>query len=159
MRHVEVRAFLPDTEPAPVFDRLIEFERYPDLVEVVKSVEILDRPATGPMVSSWQVYFRSGVLAWTESDWLNRDDWSIEFHQDEGDFDVFDGVWRLLPGPDGVEVVFAADFDFGVPSLAGIIDPVAARVLAETIQLVLRGLFVDVRFPAGDLVASTGWAR
>jgi len=154
MRHIEMRAFLPGAQATAIFDTLVEFERYPELVDVVRSVEIHSRPADGPMVSTWQVYFRNGILTWTEADRLRREDHTIEFEQIEGDFDEFSGAWTLEQRDDGVDLAFAASFDFGVPSLASIIDPVAERVLTETIQLILRGLFTAVEFPAGSLVGA-----
>jgi len=41
-------------------------------------------------------------------------------------------------------VTFDSDFDFGIPSLAGILDPVAERVFKETIARVLTGLFDEI---------------
>src|SRR6266568_1000518 len=120
MRDVEVTGFLPAGNARQVFDTLVEFERYPDLVEVVKSVEILSPPGAAPMVSRWVVYFRNGTLSWTEADRLDRDAGTIDFVQTDG--------------------------DFGVPTLAAIIDPVAERVLVETIQLILRALLPAVEF-------------
>ena len=154
MRHVDVHAFLPGARAGEVFDTLTEFERYPSLVGVVRSVRILERPAEGPLSSAWEVYFRNGVLSWTEADWLRRDQLRIDFEQTDGDFDEFSGAWELTERDGGVAVLFSADFDFGIPSLASIIDPVAQRVLTETIQLILRGLFDTVDFPDGELVVT-----
>ncbi|MEU2611677.1 SRPBCC family protein [Micromonospora sp. NPDC007271] len=159
MRDVEIRAFLPAADAGTVFDRLIEFERYPELVDVVRSVVILSPPGAQPMVSCWEVYFRNGILAWTEADRLRRDDLTIEFEQTDGDFDEFSGSWVLEPRDGGVALTFAAAFDFGVPTLASIIDPVAERVLAETIQLVLRGLFGPVEFPGGSVLPGASAVR
>ena len=147
MRHVEVRALLPAARATAAFDTLVDFARYPSLVDVVRSVTIRSRPGEVPMVSSWEVYFRNGLLSWTEVDRLRRDALTIEFETTEGDFDEFTGTWVLRQRDDGVVLVFAADFDFGVPSLASIVDPVAERVLTETIQLILRGLFAGAEFP------------
>jgi len=149
MRNVEIHALLPDTDAGTVFDRLVEFERYPDLVDVVRAVTVLSAPGDDPMVSSWEVLFRNGILAWTEADRLRRDALTIEFEQTDGDFDEFRGSWVLEPRGTGVALAFRAAFDFGVPSLASIIDPVAERVLTETIQLVVRGLFGTVEFADG----------
>lgn len=161
MRRVEIRAFLPGSDAGVVFDRLAKFERYPDLVDVVRSVQIVSPPGSQPVISRWEVYFRNGILAWTEADQLRRSDLTIEFDQVEGDFDEFSGSWVLTGRDDGAALVFACAFDFGVPSLASIIDPVAERVLTETIQLILRGLFAVVEFPAGELVVTdtTGLAK
>ncbi len=146
MRDVEVTGFLPAGNARQVFDTLVEFERYPDLVEVVKSVEILSPPGAVPMVSRWVVYFRNGTLSWTEADRLDRDAGTIDFVQTDGDFDEFSGRWALTHRLDGVALLFSAAFDFGVPTLAAIIDPVAERVLVETIQLILRALLPAVEF-------------
>jgi ribosome-associated toxin RatA of RatAB toxin-antitoxin module len=158
MRQVEIRAFLPGGDAGVVFDRLAEFERYPHLVDVVRSVRLVSPPGSQPVISRWEVYFRNGILAWTEADQLRRSDLTIEFDQLEGDFDEFSGSWVLTAQDGGVALVFACAFDFGVPSLASIIDPVAERVLTETIQLILRGLFTVVEFPDGELAvtAATG---
>ena len=153
MRHVEVRAFLPAVEATAAFDTLVDFPRYPTLVDVVRSVTVRSRPGDVPMISSWEVHFRNGILSWTEADHLRRDSLTIAFETTEGDFDEFTGSWVLSRRDDGVELLFAADFDFGVPSLAGIVDPVAERVLTETIQLILRGLFAGAEFPRSPLLA------
>jgi hypothetical protein len=49
-----------------------------------------------------------------------------------------------------VSVRFAADFDFGIPSLEGILDPIAERVIKETVAWALVGLFPAVRL-SGDV--------
>lgn len=142
MRHVEVHAFIRGVEALTVFDTLADFNHYARLVDVVRSVE-LDRPTDGQAHSSWVVEFRNGLLRWTEEDWFRRDELRLDFNQTEGDFEEFFGGWVLQDLPDGVETALVADFDFGVPSLASIVEPVAERVLTEVTQLILIGLFGD----------------
>ena len=131
-----------------VYDRVADFARYPELVETVRSVEVGPAAADGSVSSSWSVVFRNGVLRWREKDWFDRERLVIRFEQTEGEFDVFHGDWRMGSGPDGIHLRFQADFDFGVASLAPIIDPVAIRVLTESMQTILTGLFgpESVRF-------------
>jgi ribosome-associated toxin RatA of RatAB toxin-antitoxin module len=154
MRDVEIRAFLPGADAGRVFDRLVEFEQYEELVDVVRSVQVLSPPGADPMISRWEVYFRNSILTWTEADTLQRSALRIDFDQIEGDFDEFSGSWVLTPQEGGAALRFACAFDFGVPSLASIIDPVAERVLTETIQVILRRLFTVVDFPDGALIAT-----
>src|SRR6185436_13237345 len=101
----------------------------------------LDRPTDGQARSSWVVEFRSGLLRWTEEDWFRRDQLRLDFRQTEGDFEEFYGGWVIETVPNGVRTALIADFDFGVPSLASIVEPVADRVLTEVTQLILLGLF------------------
>ena len=152
MRHVEILAFVRGADAETVFDTLADFRRYAELVDVVHSVE-LHRPPEGPASSSWVVEFRNGLLRWTERDWFRRDALRLDFDQIEGDFEEFSGGWVLRQCSDGVRTALIADFDFGVPSLASIVEPVAERVLTDVTQLILIGLFGDrVEFPAGAVV-------
>jgi ribosome-associated toxin RatA of RatAB toxin-antitoxin module len=154
VRHVEIHAFLRGIDAGTAFDTLADFRHYADLVDVVRSVE-LDRPANGPAYSTWVVEFRNGLLRWTEEDWFRRDQLRLDFMQIEGDFEEFYGGWVLEPTPDGVKAALIADFDFGVPSLASIVEPVAERVLTDVTQLILLGLFGSgVEFPKGSVVTA-----
>jgi ribosome-associated toxin RatA of RatAB toxin-antitoxin module len=141
METVTVHAVVDGTEPAEVFERVVEFERYPELVETVKALTVDRSSDPDAPASSWEVYFRNGILRWDEIDELDRERLTVTFNQTEGDFDVFRGDWRLRPEAEGTDVVFTGSFDFGVPSLASIIDPVAVRVLSETIVTTMQGLF------------------
>lgn len=154
MRHVETRAFVRDVDVDVVFDTLADFNHYANLVDIVRSVE-LDRPADGQASSTWVVEFRNGLLRWTEDDWFRRDELHLDFNQTDGDFEEFYGGWELTPSPEGVGVALICDFDFGVPSLASIVEPVGARVLTDVAQSILLGLFGDrVEFPEGAVIVA-----
>ncbi|MEQ4305047.1 SRPBCC family protein [Plantactinospora sp. B6F1] len=124
-----------------VYDTVADFARYPELVDTVRSVEVDPPEPDGSVASTWSVLFRNGILRWREVDRFDRDALRIWFEQTEGEFDVFRGEWSLKPDRDVVRLLFQAEFDFGVASLAPIIDPVATRVLTESMQTILRGLF------------------
>lgn len=123
------------------YRRVRDFARYPELSPVVRSVAVREGP-DGEEHSDWEVFFRNGILRWTEADRFDEERLSIAFRQLHGDFEEFTGTWRVRVGA-GCLIDFAAEFDFGIPSLAGILDPVAERVLKETIATVLTGLFPD----------------
>ncbi|GAA3683953.1 SRPBCC family protein [Lentzea roselyniae] len=140
-----MRAFLPEAETSAVFDQLSDLERYGELVDVIRSVDVVE-PDTGSgcALSAWEVYFHDGILVWTEEDRFRRDELRIDFAQVDGDFDEFRGAWHIEPLPGGAAVTFTARFDFGVPSLDSIIEPMAERLLVETIERILSCLFESV---------------
>jgi ribosome-associated toxin RatA of RatAB toxin-antitoxin module len=125
------------------YDRIRQFEKYPDLVDEVRSVVIHADDRGGPMTSDWEVYFRNGPLRWSEVDYFQQQQRKIIFDQTTGDFDVFRGSWAVEPLDAGCEVTFSTTFDFGIPSLAGILEPIAVKVLKEGIALVLHRLLED----------------
>ncbi|MEV7617174.1 SRPBCC family protein [Streptomyces sp. NPDC089799] len=141
MQKVIIKAVIQDRLPQDVFKTVSAFERYPELVDTVKDVRVHDGATGTETVSDWQVYFRNGILSWTERDVFDHEALTIVFDQEEGDFDVFRGTWAMSACDEGTSLSFDAEFDFGVPSLASIIDPVAVRVLTEAMETILLGLF------------------
>lgn len=150
MREVKLLARLPQGDPVGVFETLVKFERYPELVETVRSVTI-DRATPTEIDSQWSVFFRRGILHWGERDFLDRDKLTITFEQTDGDFEVMYGSWQVIPAADGCDIHFHTVFDFGVTSIESIVEPIAARVLRENIEFVLTGLLgPQVSFPTSS---------
>jgi ribosome-associated toxin RatA of RatAB toxin-antitoxin module len=152
MPTVTVRADAPATDADRVFATICDFARYPAHTPSVREVEV--RPvAAGVVDSTWSVVFRSGLLRWSERDHVDHERRTITFAQTSGDFDTFTGSWTVEQvGPDS-RIDFSADFDLGMPTLAPIIDPIAASTLVENLQAVLRGLLrVDLSFESGVAV-------
>jgi ribosome-associated toxin RatA of RatAB toxin-antitoxin module len=139
MRRVRLEALVPRADAGMVFERISDFPRYVDYTDAVREVRI-DR-TDGELVSStWSVNFRNGVLCWSERDRIDAEGLHIAFEQIDGDFDRFNGSWQVAQTRDDVTVVFIAEFDLGMPSLASIIDPIAERALRENMEAILRGL-------------------
>jgi ribosome-associated toxin RatA of RatAB toxin-antitoxin module len=146
MRRVALQATIRDMLAETVFDQVVQFERYPELAPHVQSTAVHRGLPAPTGKSSWELHFRSGLLRWTEEETFLREQLRITFEQTVGDFDELTGAWTLQQVGADTIVRFQADFDFGIPSLAGILDPIAERVIKETIAWVLVGLFADVQF-------------
>ncbi|MEV6975315.1 SRPBCC family protein [Kitasatospora sp. NPDC093806] len=140
MRTVDLEVRYDHVAPDEAYARIGDFARYPALVAAVRRVTVHPGPRTGPLHSDWEVDFRNGVLSWSEADTFDAERRTIFFEQTTGDFDTFTGHWQVKADGAGCAVSFTAEFDFGLPSLAGIIDPVAERVLRENILGILDGL-------------------
>jgi ribosome-associated toxin RatA of RatAB toxin-antitoxin module len=139
MRHVEIETLVADADADAVFGRVRDFTHYADYTDAVREVTVSSE-ADGVVCSEWSVYFRNGVLCWSERDRIDAAARTITFEQVDGDFDQFNGTWSVQPDGDDVRVVFTASFDLGMPSLAAIIDPIAERTLRENMQSIIRGL-------------------
>jgi ribosome-associated toxin RatA of RatAB toxin-antitoxin module len=140
MRQVTLDALVRGITAPYVFNQVVKFQHYPSLAPHVRAVTVHATLPAAAGSSSWELNFRSGLLRWTERDEFHPDDLRIDFAQTEGDFDEFGGHWQLRQqGPD-VALSFRCDFDFGIPSLEGILDPIAERVIRETIAWAVTGL-------------------
>ncbi len=141
MRRVELDAVVPDELAAVVFENVVRFDRYPDLTPHVQSAVVHRTLPDVEGGSSWELHFRSGLLRWSERERFDADALRIEFEQTTGDFDSFTGCWQLRQDGSACAVHFQADFDFGIPSLEGILDPIAERVIKETVAWAVVGMF------------------
>ncbi|GGS25331.1 hypothetical protein GCM10010252_75500 [Streptomyces aureoverticillatus] len=154
MRHVELDAVVVGESAQAVYESLARFDRFPDLAPHVSSTTVHGTPTAAEAASSWELHFRSGLLRWTEADHFARQDGEIRFTQQDGDFDTFAGKWAFTQQGADVGVHFEVDFDFGIPSLQGILDPIAERVIKETVAWAVTGLFENTRL-RGDVELGT----
>ncbi|MFL6143062.1 MAG: type II toxin-antitoxin system RatA family toxin [Labedaea sp.] len=132
------------------FQRVTDFGQFPALAPDVRKVAV-HPPPTPELArdSDWEVSFRRGLLRWNEWESVDPDRLRVEFDQTEGDFESFHGFWQLAAVPGGAEVRFEASYDFGIDSLAGILDPLAERVVKRIVCAVLSALFGDIRVIEG----------
>ena len=144
MRHVELEALVRGEHAEHVFDNILRWDRYPELAPHVRETTVHSTLPDPRGSSSWALHFRSGLLRWTEDETFDREKLRIGFSQSEGDFDEFSGTWRIEQQGGDVTVRFSCEFDFGIPSLESILDPIAERVIKETIAWAVTGLFEKV---------------
>jgi ribosome-associated toxin RatA of RatAB toxin-antitoxin module len=145
MRTISLRAGIGTDQPAAAFAAIAEFERFPLLAEDVHFVETHPGSTSAAIRDSdWEVNFRRGIMRWNEREAVNAAALRIDFDQTDGDFEEFHGSWQLIPASGGIDVLFAVTYDFGIESLAGIMDPIAERVMKRAVCRVLVALFGDI---------------
>ncbi len=140
MRHVEILAQVDGYSATAAYERISDFQRYPEFSEAVRAVTLLEaRPDY--TLSSWEANFRQGILQWVEEDHFDRVNKTIHFNQTEGDVDYFAGDWRVFAQGDTCQIHFTAAIDLGIPTMADILEPIAERALRENIRSIIAGLF------------------
>ena len=151
MQTVTVESVVTGWAAQDVYERLKDPDVYVACApEQVKSVVNEEVPEADQAVTHWEIYFRNGVLRWSERDTYDDPNTTLAFVQTEGDFESFHGTWVIeATGAEEVLLTFTATFDFGVPSLEAIIDPVAIRVLRAAMGRIIGQLFGGtIREPA-----------
>lgn len=154
MQYLEIVACVPNRVNTEVYPILCDFESYPENSKAVRSVSI-DALPDGQTMSVWEVNFRDGVLRWTEKDFFNPLDGTINFELIEGDIAHFSGQWKVQPQDKGCRICFSANLDMGIPSLNHILEPIAEQTLSENIMGIIKGLFGEqVEFYTSKLIPS-----
>ncbi|MGW0246335.1 SRPBCC family protein [Nocardia goodfellowii] len=154
MRSATLTVRSTTVDPDQAYDIVRRFESYPGLVEEVRSVVVREAPDGRSSMSDWEVYFRNGPLRWTEVDYFQPERRNIVFEQESGDFHVFRGSWQVRPAGSGSAVTFEAAFDFGIPSMTGVLEPIAEKVLKEGIATILIRLLGDGEVVGDPAVAA-----
>ncbi|GAB1515632.1 type II toxin-antitoxin system RatA family toxin [Actinophytocola sp. KF-1] len=153
MRATSIKVRVRTGDVAAALTEIADFTRFPDLAPDVRAV------TSGDGGSDWVVNFRRGVLRWHETDTVSTADLRIDFAQTDGDFAEFHGSWRLRPVIGGAHVTFEVAWDFGIESMAGLMDPIAERVIKRVVCDVLRGLFGAVTvLEGGEALTDLGRA-
>ncbi|NOR61560.1 MAG: cyclase [Rhodobacteraceae bacterium] len=125
---------LPGLTAEDVWPTLVDFARYPDLMEDVVSVEILEQGET-TMLSAWKVLLNGSEFTWEERDHLEPP-FLIRFDQTDGDLDVWNGSWQLDSSGAVLVARLTVKFDIGIPSMSEILDPIGERAIrANSIQM------------------------
>lgn len=129
---------LPGLIPKDVWPTLIDFGRYPLVMEDVLSVDVLERQSD-EMVTAWKVLLNGAEFTWTERDMLDVPN-VIRFEQIDGDLEVWQGEWRLDLQPEGLVARLTVDFDIGIPSMAEILDPIGERAIRANSRQMLNAI-------------------
>lgn len=143
MQTVTIESDITGWQAGDVYERLKDPAVYLRCApEQVKSITSEPSQAPGEAITRWEIYFRNGLLRWSERDLYDDANMTLRFRQIAGDFDIFEGDWVIAPsGSDAVTLTFTATFDFGVPSLESVIDPVAIRVLRRAMGRIIGSLY------------------
>ncbi len=107
------------------------------------SVEILER-GENTTVSHWVSNVDGRKIVWTERDTFYPEEMRITYCQTEGDLKKMEGEWRLVPVSEGTEVSLLVDFEFGIPMIAGLLNPILKKKVRENSENMLTAVKAQI---------------
>ena len=122
-----------------VWHALLDCTSFPSYMDDVSEVEILD-DSGARRVTRWAVLLNDSELEWTEQDIIDHGRYRLEFHQIEGDLARFEGQWQLTAQGATTLVELRVTFDIGIPMMADMLNPVAARALEKHSRAIIEYL-------------------
>ncbi|MCL5116003.1 MAG: SRPBCC family protein [Firmicutes bacterium] len=130
------------TVPAPiakVWAVVSDMASYPKFMKAVQSITILEQ-GDGYTVSDWVARLQGARFHWVEKDLFHPEEYRITYDQTEGDLKVFRGYWQLEEVAEGTRVTLVTEFEFGVPMLSSLLNPVAKVALRENSRSMLEAI-------------------
>lgn len=127
----------------PIFEIIKNMEAYPSSMHDLVSVEILER-GENTTVSHWVSNVDGRKIVWTERDTFYPEEMRITYCQTEGDLKKMEGEWRLVPVSEGTEVSLLVDFEFGIPMIAGLLNPILKKKVRENSENMLTAVKAQI---------------
>jgi coenzyme Q-binding protein COQ10 len=127
--------------PERVWSILERMEEFPEYMDSVERVTVVER-GEGYTITEWVTHLEGRPFRWREMDRFLPEEGRLEYHLTEGDLRRFEGHWQVEPMDQGraCRVTLRVYFDFGVPMLAAMLNPVARVVLGRNVTSMLEGL-------------------
>lgn len=127
-----------------VYSLARDIERFPEFMDDVEEVEILERTADR-QVSRWvgAVKEFKRTIQWTEEDFWNDQDHTCRFQQTEGDFSEYSGNWEFLQNENGTEVTLVVNYEYNVPLIGPLIKNLLHKKMQQNCDSMLAALKVE----------------
>lgn len=129
-----------------IYPILKDMEKYPDFMEDLVSVAVIERNEN-TTVTKWVSNVDGRIIKWTELDTFDDENLHILYSQIEGDLKKMQGEWILTPIPDGTEIKLTVDFEFGIPMIAGLLNPILKKKVRVNSENMLKAIKERVEKP------------
>ena len=122
-----------------IYEIIKDMASYPNFMKDLVSVEILER-GEDYTISHWVTNADGRRIVWTERDTFYPEELKITYAQTEGDLKKMEGAWTIVEQADGCEVILAVDFEFGIPMIAGLLNPILKKKVRENGENMLNSI-------------------
>ena len=127
-------------EANKIYDIIKDMAAYPQFMHDLVSVEILERGADYT-ISHWVSNVDGRKIIWTERDTFYPEELKITYAQTEGDLKKMEGEWLISPAAEGgCEVKLSVDFEFGIPMIAGLLNPILKKKVRENCENMMTSI-------------------
>ena len=138
MPYIEVGVIVKAPMDA-IYPILKDMERYPEFMPDLVSVKVLERQCS-ETITHWVSNIDGLTIQWTERDVFDDEKMHISYCQMEGDLKKFQGDWILTPLVQGTEIKLTVDFEFGVPMIAGLLNPILKKKVRINSENMLKAI-------------------
>jgi coenzyme Q-binding protein COQ10 len=122
-----------------VYTLIQDMESYPRFMENLNSVHVLERGDNWTL-TAWDTTLNGMRFCWQEHDEFDHVNHRIQYRQVSGDMKKFEGSWIVEQDGEVSKVTLVVDFEFGVPMLSSLLNPVAKIKLKHNGESMLKAI-------------------
>jgi len=138
MPYVEVSKIIK-AKKKELYEIIKRMEDYPQFMADVLSVEILEK-GNNNTITSWLTSVDGRKIKWKELDQFDDEKCHIAYKQIAGDLRKFEGEWILEETEEGTKVLLTVDFDFGIPMIAPLLNPILKKKVKQNSENMLESI-------------------
>jgi len=139
MPYVEVSKVIQG-DKKELYEIIKRMEDYPKFMKDVVSVETLERGNDNTTVTYWITNVDGRKIKWKELDKFDDLNYRIAYKQIAGDLRKFEGEWILEDSVEGIKVILTVDFDFGIPMIAPLLNPILKKKVKQNSEAMLQSI-------------------
>ena len=125
--------------PDKIYPVLKDMEQYPGFMSDLVSVEVLERNGD-TTVTKWVSNVDGRIIKWTELDTFDDQNMHISYQQIDGDLKKMAGEWVLTSTAAGTDIKLTVDFEFGIPMISGLLNPILKKKVRENSMSMLQAI-------------------
>lgn len=122
-----------------VYSLLQDMESYPLFMENLNEVRVLQR-GDHWTITAWDTTLNGMRFCWQERDEFDPHHHRITYRQVAGDLKRFEGSWQVEQLGEHTKVTLVVSFEFGLPMLSSLLNPVAKVKLKQNGEAMLRAI-------------------
>jgi len=122
-----------------VYQLAKNMEAFAEYLPNAKEIRTLERLADSQL-TEWVTQLKGMTFRWVERESFDDENLKIYYEQTEGDLAVMKGEWSFEEHPEGTHVTLTCTFEFGMPALAAVLNPIGAIAVRENISKLLEAL-------------------
>ena len=138
MPHVEVEKFIkaPKEKVFSICSDMVSFAKFMPDVEAVHLLEKGEQYS----ITEWITRLQGRTIRWREREDYDAVNNRIYYKQLEGDLKSMSGEWIFEETDSGTKLTMTMDFEFGLPMLEPVLNPVAVIALRKNLNNMLESI-------------------
>jgi len=141
--HVEAELTVPLTFEE-TWNFCTDVEAFPHYMSAVDAIQVIEEEGNWSL-QRWETRVKGAPFKWTEKNVHMKDERRITYRQTEGDLKQFEGEWTFEDAEGGTRVKLTCDFEFGIPMVASLLNPIAKLLIRDNLISMLEGVSKKAR--------------
>ncbi len=126
-------------KPDDLYRLLKSLDHYPSFLTHVEHLKVLSS-SNDTALAEWCINISGTPLRWKQLDIYDDAQARIRFRMLEGDYEQYEGEWKLQPEGEVTRLSLTANIEWGLPHLSRYVDPFLQRKAELTIRSMLRAI-------------------